>query len=285
MSNGKQKIVEDIFENNGIKWKIKEFGSYIDPKCKTAESIYSKLIRLYPAANNKTEFTVLNSGINDLLRMTVIVEYNEVISTIKKLKHKFPDLTGYLKIKNSGYCGIHLNLKVDGLPCEIQLAPRVVVMVVDYLHTLHEKWRDFDPTKEIKLIKQKEQKIFNMSNIQEKTKLIRMLEEEKNNLQNKIEEEKIDFGLRRKTYNEVYDYTNFSFYQEDIAKILNELRKNKNQDISVMSPEFINIFNMNLLTDGEIDKDKVKQVTEQLSNSIEYAQKKFVDLVKDCLQL
>ena len=36
-------IVEKVFKQNGIEWKVKDFENYIDPKCKTANSIYDKL--------------------------------------------------------------------------------------------------------------------------------------------------------------------------------------------------------------------------------------------------
>lgn len=280
-----KEILENIFSKNGIKWEIKNFGKYVDPKCKTAKSIYSKLIRLYSVETHKNNFSVSNSGIRDLLRMTIIVEYDDVIPTIQKLKETFPDLTGYLKIKNSGYRGIHLNLKVDGIPCEIQLAPKIVVMAVDYLHTLHEKWRDFDSVKKMNLLNNREQEILKNNNIQDKNKLLKSLEQEKNILRNKINEEEKDLELRKKIYYDVFDATKFSYYQANIAtaiKIINET----NVESELMSnTRLINIFNINLLTNGQIDKNKVKQVSEQLSNSIGDSQDKFVNLVKNCLSL
>lgn len=280
-----KEIVENIFTKNGINWEIKDFNSYIDPKCKTSKSIYSKLIRLYSNNNYQKEFTVSNSGINDLLRMTVIVEYSEVIPTIQKLKQKFPDLTGYLKLKDSGYCGIHLNLKIDGLPCEIQLAPKIVVMATNYLHTFHEKWRDFDSSRELELIKQKEQELLKNNNIQEKKDLFKTIEKEKSILQDKIQDEKKDFELRSKTYNEIYNVAKFPFYQEDITKTINELNKNKEESIPLTNKKLKNILNINLLTKENLDKYKIMQVAEQLPQNIETTQDKFVNLVKDCLQL
>jgi len=280
-----KEVLKDIFAKNGIKWQLKDFGDYVDPKCKTAKSIYSKLMRLYSVEKNKTNFSVSDSGINDLLRMTVIVEYNDVIPTIQKLKETFPELTGYLKIKKSGYRGIHLNLKVDGIPCEIQLAPKIVVMAVDYLHTLHEKWRDFDSVKEMNILKKREYEILKNNNIQKKDKLLKSLEQEKRILRNKIKEEEKDFELRKKTYYDVFNVTNFSFYQDDIATAINKLNETSVESSIMSNIELINIFSINLLTNGNLDKNKVKQVAERLSNSIGDVQDKFINLVKKCLLL
>ena len=280
-----KEILEEIFRKNGIKQEIKEFDSYIDPKCKSAKSIYSKLIRLYSIKTNKTNFSVSNSGIQDLLRMTVIVEYSEVIPTIKKLKETFSDLTGYIKKKNSGYHGIHLNLKVDGIPCEIQLTPKIVVMAVDYLHTLHEKWRDFDSIKEMNLLKQRKLEILKNNNTKEKNKLLKSLEKEKTILLNKIKEEQTDFELRKKTYYDVFDVAKFSLYQNNIGITINKLNETNQESPLMSNIELINIFNINLLTNGQLDKNKVKQVAEQLETHIKHVQYKFVNLVKNCLLL
>lgn len=281
--NSKQ-IVENIFKTNGIKWEIKDYNNYLDPKCKTSASIYSKLIRLYSNANNKTEYTILNSGIKDLLRMTIIIEYSEVISTIKKLRQSFPDLSGYINYKNSGYRGVHLNLKIDGIPCEIQLSPKIIVMGVDYLHTLHEKWRDFDSSSEMKFLIQREQEILN-NNIQNKNNLLKSLNEEKNILKNKILEEQKDLELRNKTYNDIFNAANFPLYEEEITKAIYELNQIQEESLPLTNPTLINIFNKNLLSKGDIDKNKVKAVSDQLPQNIQLSQDKLINLVKNCLGL
>lgn len=281
-----KKIVENILKNNGVEWKVKDFDRYVDPKCKTATSIYSKLVRLYSNSDNKKEFTISNSGLKDLLRMTVIVEYSEIVDTIKKLKSIFPDLTGYLAFKDSGYCGIHLNLKIDGLPCEIQLAPKIVVMGVDYLHTLHEKWRDFDFYEELNELEKRKKEIINSdSSACEKKELLKLIDQEEFVLQSKIKEEKEDLELRKKTYGEIFNTAGLPIYQNDIMKAINELFEEKEDSLPLVNIEIINLFNENLLTDGKVDKYKVNQVTDKLLKNIELVQDKFVNLVKECLQL
>jgi len=178
-----------------------------------------------------------------------------------------------------------LNLKVDGIPCEIQLAPKIVVMAVDYLHTLHEKWRDFDSVKEMNILKKREYEILKNKNIQKKDKLLKSLEQEKRILRNKIKEEEKDFELRKKTYYDVFNVTNFSFYQDDIATAINKLNETSVESSIMSNIELINIFSINLLTNGNLDKNKVKQVAERLSNSIGDVQDKFINLVKKCLLL
>lgn len=281
-----KKIVEDIFMRNGIEWDIKDFNSYINPKCKTLFSIYSKLKRLYSANDERIEFTLLNSGIKDLLRMTIIVEYSEVVSIVRKLREFFPDLTGYINNKDSGYRGVHLNLKIDGLPCEIQLTPKIVAMGVDYLHTLHKKWRDFDCYKELKMLEQKKQNIiFSDISDLEKENLFKLLEKEDIILHNKINDERKDLELRKRMYSEIFNAAELSIYQNDIERMMEELRENKIESLSFSNSVLISAFNTNLLVDGEVNFDKVSQVIKEVSNYLEMGQDKLIELVKQCLQL
>lgn len=281
-----KRIVENILKNNGIEWKVKDFDRYVDPRCKTATSIYSKLVRLHSICDNKKEFTISNSGLKDLLRMTVIVEYSEIVDTIKKLKRAFPDLTGYLTFKDSGYCGIHLNLKIEGFPCEIQLAPKIVVMGVDYLHTLHEKWRDFDFYGELSELEKRKNEIINSdSSVYEKNEFLKLIDQEEFVLKSKIKEEEKDLELRKKTYGEIFDTAGLPTYQNDIMKAINELFEEKKESLPLVNVEMIALFNENLLTDGKVDKYKVSQVTDKLLKNTELVQDKFVNLVKECLQL
>lgn len=281
-----KKIVENILKNNGIEWNVKDYDRYVNPKCKTAASIYSKLVRLYSICDNKKEFTISNSGLRDLLRMTVIVEYSEIVGTIKKLKCAFPDLTGYITFKDSGYCGIHLNLKVDGLPCEIQLAPKIVVMGVDYLHTLHEKWRDFNLCEELSELEKRKKEIINSdSSVYEKNEFLKLINQEEFILKAKIKEEEKDLELRKKTYGEIFEIAGLPVYQNDIMEAINELLEEKEDSLPLSNVDMINLFNENLLTDGKVDKYKVTQVTDKLLKNTEIVQDKFVNLVKECLQL
>lgn len=246
-----KEILQEIFNKNGIVWNIKEFNEYIDPKCKSAKSIYDKLIRLYSKENTKENYSINDSGIDDLLRMTIISEYSEVPSIIDILKKEFPDLSGYITIEAAGYRGVHLNLKIDGLPCEIQIAPQLVVMGVDYLHTLYEKWRNFDNTK----IKD--------------TKI--------------LEEERKDFDLRKKTYDEIFEITKFEHYKEEISQVIEKIKKSRKDSLPLTNQYIINLLNMNLLTNQEIDKEKVTLVAEELSKSITSTQEKFVTSVKQII--
>lgn len=281
-----KKIVENILKNNGVEWNVKDFDRYVDPKCKTATSIYSKLVRLYSVSDNKDEFTISNSGLKDLLRMTVIVEYSEIVDTIRKLKNSFPDLTGYVTFKDSGYCGIHLNLKVEGFPCEIQLAPKIVVMGVDYLHTLHEKWRDFDFYESLNELQKRKKELIKSSNsIYEKNQIFKLIVKEEFALFSKFKEEKKDLKLRKKTYGQIFKTAGFSVYQNDIMKAINVLFEEKEDSLPLVNVDMINLFNKNLLTDGKVDKNKVSQVTDRLLINTELVQEKFVTLVKECLQL
>ena len=277
-------IVENILNKNGIKWQLKEYKNYLNPNCKTAESIYSKLIRLYSEKKYKKEYTVITSGIKDLLRMTIIIEYSEVISTIKKLRKKFPDLSGYINYKDSGYKGVHLNLKIEGLPCEIQLSPTIIVMGVEYLHTLHEKWRDFNYNDEMELLTQKELEICN-NNTQNKNYLLKEIEKEKNILQKKKNEEQKDLELRNKTYNDIFNAADFPLYEEEISKALSELNQQKKESLPLTNPILINICNKNMLTEEKLNKDKVKEVAKELHKNIETKQDILINLVNDCLNL
>lgn len=250
--NNKQ-ILQEIFNKNGIVWEIKEFNDYIDPKCKSAKSIYDKLIRIYAKENKKEHYSMIDSGIDDLLRMTIISEYSEVPLIIDNLQKEFPDLSGYITIEKAGYRGVHLNLKMDGLPCEIQIAPQLVVMGVDYLHTLYEKWRNFDNTKI------KDKKI--------------------------LEEERKDFHLRKKTYDELFEITKFEQYKDEIYQTIEKINKLKKESLPLTNQHIIELLNIDLLTNKEIDKEKVYLVAEKLSKSIISTQEKFVNLVKQSLNI
>jgi len=282
--NSKQ-IVEDIFNKHGINWEVKDFDKFINPNCKTAKSIFSKLTRLYFSSNCKNLFTISSSGISDLLRMTLIVEYNEVIPTIYKLKKAFPDLSGYLKIKDSGYRGIHLNLKIDGIPCEIQLTPKTVVMAINYLHTLHEKWRDFDYDREMKLLSIKSLNILRTKDLEKKSELLKSYEYDMQKLQEKKLEEKKDFKLRKNTYSDVYAATKFEYYINDIENVINEINNSKVKPPHLSDNRLLEVFNENLLTNGELDVIKLKKVSEYLSNNIALKQEKFVNMVNNYLML
>lgn len=279
-------IVENVLKNNGIKWEIKNFGKYIDPKCKTANSIYYKLFRLFSDEKNRTTYSVIDSKIDDLLRMTIIVDYSKVTSTIQVLKQNFPDLTGYMQIEKAGYRGIHLNLKIDGIPCEIQLTPKIVAMAVDYLHTLYEKWRNFDFEKELLNLEEKETEILK-SKIDEQKKLHHLNEifKRKNALELKKQEEANDFILRNKVYGEIYNIAEFLKYKDEIKEQIEKINNNKNQASQLTDMKLLNILNKNLLTNGQLDKNKVQRVAELISQNIKTYQDKLVFSVKESLNI
>jgi len=280
-----KETVENIFKNNGIAWKVKEYNTYIDPKCKTAKSIYSKLTRLYNNSKNEKEYTVKSSGIKDLIRMTIITEYSEVIPIIQKLRQSFPDLSGYINYKESGYRGVHLNLKIDGLPCEIQLSPKIIVMGVEYLHTLHEKWRDFNSLRELEELTKRKQEILKDKNIQNKNKALKILSQKVLTLNNKIKEEAKDLELRNKTYNDIFNAASFPIYEKDIARTIYTLNRMKEDSSPLNNKILIDIFNKNLLSEGELDKNKVMKVSEELNKNLKLTQDKFVKLITNCLNL
>lgn len=241
-----KKLVQNILLENNINWDVKDFKEYVNPKCKSAKSLFDKLCRLYD--NNKVYYSISSSKIDDLLRMTIIVEYKDAVLTIKKLKKQFLDLSGYLQIEDAGYRGVHLNLKIDGIPCEIQLAPKIVVMTIDYLHTLYEKWRNHKPV----------------------------------NNQEKLEEEK-DFLIRNKIYGQIYNIAKFSIYKDDIQDELNIINKNKQESTQLVDKDLKALFDTNLLTDGILDKNKLEKISIQISNKLKSTQEKFINLVKSCV--
>ena len=281
-----KKIVEDIFRKNNIKWEVKDFGTYIDPKCKTANSIYDKLFRLYNNKSSRVFFSIAESKIDDLMRMTIIVDYDKVVATIKKLKKRFKDLTGYLQIEEAGYRGVHLNLKIDGLPCEIQLAPKVVVMTVDYLHSLYEKWRSFDYCKEITYLKEKENVVLN-GNLSKPEKAIELasLAKEKHIVELRRQEEANDFKLRKKTYGEIFEVSGFESNKNEIKNELDKINLEEGCSSPLTNKKILSILNENLLINGELDKNKVKEVSGLLSQNIAPYQEKFIKNVKECLNL
>lgn len=281
-----KKIVEDIFRKNNINWKVKDFGTYVDPKCKTANSICDKLFRLYNNKPNQKTFSITDSNIDDLLRMTIIVDYDKATATIEILKNKFSDLTGYLQIEKAGYRGVHLNLKVDGLPCEIQLAPKVVVMAVDYLHSLYEKWRSFDYNKEITLLNERKKATINsVLSEQEKNKELELLAKEKHMLELKEQEEVKDFKLRNKVYGEIFDVAGFDKYKNEIQCELDNINAKKANSTLLTNKALLDILNYNLLADNQLDKNKVKEVAELISQNIAPYQEKLINNVKECLNL
>lgn len=261
-----KEIVEKIFKENGIDWEVKNFGRFIDPKCKTASSIYDKLLRLYATGEKRENYTILNSNIDDLLRMTIVTEYKDAVNIINKLKSSFSDLTGYLQIEKAGYRGIHLNLKIDGVPCEIQLAPKLVVMAIDYLHTLYEKWRSFSVEVDIN------KNLGKREMVQE-----RLISQEK------VQEEKKDFALRNKVYGEIYKIAEFDKHKLNISLVLENLNKTKQESSSLKDAKLIEILNQDLLKEGKLDKEKIKSITMLLSKYLQPVQEKFVGLVKTSL--
>lgn len=281
-----KKIVEDIFKNHDIVWEVKNFNKYVNPSCKSEDSIYSKLVRLYYTSKNSTSYTVNNSGINDLLRLTIVEDYEKVPDIIIKLKKFFPDLTGYINKKNSGYRGIHLNLKIDQIPCEIQIAPEIVMMAVDYLHTLHVKWRDFNVVKELNLLAEEELKISKIDDRELRANLLNEIELKKSILQENIKKEKEDYELRKSTYKDVFDAAKFDVYENEISKVLDEINSSNSSESSISSFEdsSIQLFNENLLVNKKLDEEKVREIAKKIPELILKTQDKFFNLVKDYLE-
>lgn len=275
--------MEDIFKKYGIVWQVKEFEEYINPKPKSVPSITSKMQRLYNKTKNKNknEFTFAGSGINDLLRITIITEYENVVFLIEKIKEVFKDATGSFKIKNSGYYGIHLHFYLEGVPCEIQLAPKLLVMAIDYLHTYYEKWRDFNYEEEFALLEEKKKEIPKEPNKEKRNILIENWLEEKETWNKKISQKESDLKLRQKIYREVYEITEFDRFNKDIKKEFDRINEIQVASAPMTEENLIKSFNKNLLTHGLLDKDKVKNVAEELIPLLCPLQEKLIEIVKE----
>ena len=273
--------MEAIFKKYGIDWNVKEFNEFINPKPKSVSSILSKMQRLYNKKKNKNEFSFANSGINDLLRITIITEYDNAVSLIKKIKEVFKDTTGSFKIKNSGYYGIHLHFYLEGVPCEIQLAPKLLVMAIDYLHTYYEKWRDFNYEEEFALLEEKKKEIPKEPNEEKRNILIENWLEEKETWNKKISQKESDLKLRQKIYREVYEITEFDRFNKDIKKEFDRINEIQVESAPMTEENLIKSFNKNLLTHGLLDKDKVKNVAEELIPLLCPLQEKLIEIVKE----
>lgn len=276
-----KQIMESIFNKYGIEWQVKEFDEYINPKPKTVSSILSKMQRLYLKQNNKENFTFFNSGINDLLRITIITEYKDVVPLIKKIKELFKDTTGHFKIKNSGYYGVHLHFYLEGVPCEIQLAPQLLVMAIDYLHPYYAKWRDFNEEDEKKFLEIKRKEILKNPNEKEKNILLTRLEKEKQVLNTLLQEKHKDLVLRKKIYHEVYELTHFALYKKDIEEAFKEINEETMKRNSLTDETLLTLFNRNFIKNGRLDKEKIQYTAEELLPQLYPLQAKLINMVKE----
>ncbi len=276
-----QQIMENIFKKYGIVWHVKEFKEYVNPKPKSVNSIISKMQRLYNKAKNKKEFHFANSGINDLLRITIITEYENVVPLIKKIKEVFKDTTGSFKVKNSGYYGIHLHFYLDGVPCEIQLAPELLVMAIDCLHTYYERWRDFNYDDEFLSLEEKKKEILKEVNEEKRNLLIENWLDEKEAWNKKIAQKERDLKLRQKIYREVYEIIKFDDFSKNIKKVFDKINGVQIESTPMNDEKLINCFHKSLLTNGLLDKDKVKNVAEELIPLLCPMQEKLIEIVKE----
>lgn len=109
------------------KFRIKKpelmYTSIVSPGAKTVDGLYDKLKRKVSMAKDG-RFNLAN--IADLNRCTILIDdYDDAVSTIKKLKDKIPTLAGEVHNRKglNGYRGINLNFYTgDGIPAEIQIA-------------------------------------------------------------------------------------------------------------------------------------------------------------------
>lgn len=276
-----KEILETIFKKYNIVWNIKEFNEYINPKPKSVSSILSKMQRLFAKAGDVSLFTFGNSGINDLLRITIITEYKDVVFIIKKLKQVFKDMVGHFKIKNSGYCGIHLHFSLEGVPCEIQLAPELLVMAVDYLHLFYEKWRNFNEEEIFKTLEEQQKQILANKDKEEQNDFYLQWKEQKEDFKSKLKEKAKDLELRQKIYQEVYTILQYNVYEEEIALALEQLNKKTVEKSSLKDKNLLLIFNTNLVQDGSLDLEKVREQAEKLLPLLEPLQQRLIAIVKE----
>ena len=199
----------------------------------------------------------------------------------KYIKEVFKDATGSFKIKNSGYYGIHLHFYLEGVPCEIQLAPKLLVMAIDYLHTYYEKWRDFNYEEEFALLEEKKKEIPKEPNKEKRNILIENWLEEKETWNKKISQKESDLKLRQKIYREVYEITEFDRFNKDIKKEFDRINEIQVASAPMTEENLIKSFNKNLLTHGLLDKDKVKNVAEELIPLLCPLQEKLIEIVKE----
>lgn len=273
--------MEDIFKKYNINWPVKEFKEYINPKPKSVTSIIEKMQRLYTKKENKQDFTFFNSGINDLLRITIVTEYKDVISIIKKVKELFPDTTGHIKIKNSGYYGVHLHFYLDGIPCEVQLAPELLVMAIDYLHTYYAKWRNFRLEDEEKFLEIKIKEIMKNPNEEERNRLLERCDVEKLALNHLLQEKEDDLKLRQKIYGEVYEITHFKDYKEEIAKVLEYINQTTLERTIIQDERLLEMFHTSLLNHTGLSNAKVRKIAEEILPLLCPMQEKLIHLVKE----
>jgi hypothetical protein len=97
--------------------------SIVSPGAKTVDGLYDKLKRKVDTAKDG-KFNL--ADIADLNRCTILIDdYDDAVSTVKKLKDKIPALVGEIHNRKgiNGYRGINLNFYTeDGVPAEIQIA-------------------------------------------------------------------------------------------------------------------------------------------------------------------
>ena len=279
MTNKEQ--LETIFKKYDIPWNIREFKEYINPKPKSVTSILGKMQRLYVKSGCPSVFTFESSGINDLLRITIIADYKDVVSLLKRIKETFKDATGHFKIKNSGYCGIHVHFSLEGVPCEIQLAPEMLVMAVDYLHLFYEKWRDFQEEEISTSLEEQQKLVLNCASKDEQEVLYRHWKEQEELFKEKLKEKEQDVEFRRSVYQEVYAFLQYDQYEEEIAFALEEMNKVKGKSSVLQDRDLLPLFCTNLVTNGNLDLEKVREISEKLLPLLEPRQKKLIALVKE----
>lgn len=278
-------VVRNILSKHGIKWDVKEFNAFLNPGCKSAKSIEQKVLRIYNS-NPAVNFLSLLDCVDDFLRITIIIDYKEVTNTITELKNKFDDLSGYLQIEEAGYRGIHLNTNFEGVPCEIQLSPKVVVSAVDFLHTLYEKWRNFDADFEKKLLKQKEQEISTAPYDNAKKEcLLKAIDEQRKSLDIKIIEQQTDKQLRQKIYAEIYKIAEFEKYQADVSLALKLLNKQRGENSTVANADLKTLLNQNLIINKSLDLPSTQKVIASVEKMLPPLQERFASLVLKSLGL
>ncbi len=281
----KSLIVQNLLKKNGIEWQVVKPEKFINPKCKTPESIYDKILRLYEKFPNRNSFSIIDSNIDDLLRMTIITEYNKMPKIIQKLKKQFLDLTGYIRNEKAGYYGIHLHLSMDGLPCEIQLVPEMVRMTMDCLHNFYVKWRSFDANTILNsiIIKKCEIKHRKLTPIDKKIEILK-LKKEKNMLLLKVKEQKIELIKCNRIYKKVYKLSGFFKFRNKINNVLSSMGKDCWNFSEIKNVKLYKILNRNLITNGKINKQKVKATANLLEEFVQPIQEKLVFSIKQCLK-
>jgi len=134
----------------------------------------------------------------------------------------------------------------------------------------------------ISLIVNGQQKLFlNCASKDEQEILYRHWKEQEEIFKEKLKEKEQDLEFRQKVYQEVYAFLQYDQYEEEIAFALEEMNKVKGKSSVLQDRDLLPLFCTNLVTNGNLDLEKVREISEKLLPLLEPRQKKLIALVKE----